>query len=287
MGGSGPPPLPHRFRRFNVPTTSLSKIDVNGVRLLVSESGAGEPFLLVHGSWVDRRSWSFVEEELARSFHVFSYDRRGHSGSDDGAQPGRRSEDEQDLAALIETIGVGPVHVVANSFGASIALAAAARRPELVRSICAHEPPLTALIADNPAIGQLDQAFGAVVALIDGGDDEAAARTSAELVAGPGAWDDLPADQQAAIVQNAGTFAGESRQPDGMTIDLDALAAIRCPVLLSQGEVSPPFFRDIVGRVAEAVPGARVRTFAGAGHVPHRTHPEEWAATVAAWVARD
>jgi len=180
-----------------VPTTSLSKIDVNGVRLLVSESGAGEPLLLVHGSWVDRRSWSFVEEELARSFHVFSYDR------------------------------------------------------------------------------------------IDAGQDETAARTFAELVAGPGAWDDLPADQQAAMIQNAGTFAGESRQPDGMTIDLDALAAIRCPVLLSQGELSPPFFRDIVGRVAEAVPGARVRTFAGAGHVPHRTHPEEWATAVAEWLARD
>jgi pimeloyl-ACP methyl ester carboxylesterase len=50
---------------------------VNGVRLLVEESGEGDPLVLVHGSWSDRQGWAFVEEDLARSFRVTSYDRRG------------------------------------------------------------------------------------------------------------------------------------------------------------------------------------------------------------------
>jgi pimeloyl-ACP methyl ester carboxylesterase len=279
------PRLAH-VKENSVSTSSLSKIEVNGVGLLVAESGAGEPLVLVHGSWVDRRSWSLVEEELARSFHVFSYDRRGHSGSDDGVQPGSRREDEEDLAGLIEAIGLGPVHIAANSFGTSVALGTAARRPDLVRSVCGHEPPLVALIAGDPAVAQLDEAFRTVVGMIDSGDHETAARTFAELVVGPGAWELLPADERAAMVQNARTFAGECRQPDAMTIDLDALAAAGRPVMLTRGDASPPFFRDIVGSVGEAVPDVQVETFAGAGHVPHRTHPEQWVSVVTGWAAR-
>ena len=60
---------------------------VNGVRLLVEQSGNGEPLVLVHGSWDDHETWVLVEEDLARSFRVVSYDRRGHSGSEDGMRP--------------------------------------------------------------------------------------------------------------------------------------------------------------------------------------------------------
>ena len=266
-------------------TSTMSTIEANGVRLHVSESGAGEPLVLVHGSWVDRQSWAAVEEELARSFHVFSYDRRGHSGSSDGAWPGERRDDEEDLAALIEALGVGPVHVVANSFGTSVALGAAVRRPDLVRSVCGHEPPLVGLIADHPAVAQVGAAFAAVVEIIESGDHEAAARTFTEIVVGPGGFDDLTTDEQAVMIGNARAFAGETQQPDFAIVDLDALAAADRPVLLSQGGESPPFFREIIARIAGTVPDVRVKTFADAGHVPHRTHTEEYVAVVTEWVA--
>ena len=265
--------------------STMSTIEVNGVRLHVSEAGAGEPLVLVHGSWVDRQSWAAVEEDLARSFHVFSYDRRGHSGSSDGAWPGERRDDEEDLSALIEALGVGPVHVVANSFGTSVALGTAARRPDLVRSVCGHEPPLVGLIPDNPAVRQVGAAFASVVQIIGTGDHEAAARTFTEIVVGPGAFDDMSADEQAVMIGNARAFAGETQQPDFAIVDLDALAAADIPVLLSQGGQSPPLFRAIVARIAGAVPDVRVRTFADAGHVPHRTHAEEYVAAVTEWVA--
>ncbi len=78
-------------------------LEVNGVRLAVEEAGSGDPLVLVHGSWDDRHAWALIRDDLARQFRVVSYDRRGHTDSEDGAEPGSRRDDEDDLVALIET----------------------------------------------------------------------------------------------------------------------------------------------------------------------------------------
>ena len=65
-------------------------LEVNGVRLLVEDSGSGDPLVLVHGSWDDdRQVWAPIEEDLARRFRIVRYDRRGHAGSEDSPNPGR------------------------------------------------------------------------------------------------------------------------------------------------------------------------------------------------------
>jgi pimeloyl-ACP methyl ester carboxylesterase len=254
--------------------------EVNGVRLLVEESGNGDPLVLVHGSWVDRRGWMLVEEDLARRFRVVSYDRRGHSGSDDSAEEGTRRDDEDDLADLIETLGLAPAHVVANSFGASIALGLAARRPELFRTLNAHEPPLLSLAAEDPAVAGFGDAVGPVLELIGRGERDAAAREFAGIVVGPGAWEMLPEAERATMVANAHTFAGEVRDSAFADVDLDALSGMSLPVLLTQGDQSPPMFGKIIARLDAAVDNAEMRLFPGAGHVPHATHPHEYVAEV-------
>lgn len=260
---------------------------VNGVRLLVEQSGNGEPLVLVHGSWDDRETWVLIEEDLARSFRVVSYDRRGHSGSEDGPAPGTRHDDEDDLAQLIEDQGLAPAHLVGNSFGTSIALGLAARRPDLVRSVCGHEPPLMALVADDPLVAEAGVRVGDVVELIDGGQAEEGARLFVEEVAlGPGMWDLMPPENRQRMVNNAGTFAEEQRDPGALAIDLGALAAIDSPVLLTQGDQSPPFFAAIIARLEAAIYEATVKTIGGAGHVPHLTHADEWRAIVSEFARR-
>lgn len=253
----------------------------NGVRLLVEEHGSGDPLVLVHGSWDDRGAWALVEHDLARSFRVMSYDRRGHTGSEDGSEPGTRRDDEDDLAALIEARAGGRAHLVGNSFGTAIALGLAARRPDLVRSLCGHEPPLLALAAEDPMIAQVGERVGAVLSMIDRGEHEAAARLFVEKVAlGPGAWELMPPEDRASMTANAATFVEEQRDPEWAAVDLDALAALTCPVLLTQGDQSPPFFAAIISRLAAAIGQAEVTTLHGAGHLPHVTHPAEWVAVV-------
>ena len=44
-------------------------VEVNGVKLLVHESGSEEPLVLCHGSWDDRgRLWVLIEEDLCVAF---------------------------------------------------------------------------------------------------------------------------------------------------------------------------------------------------------------------------
>lgn len=251
---------------------------------MVEESGDGEPLVLVHGSWEDRRTWAPVEEGLGSRFRMVAYDRRGHSDSEGGAPDDTRRDDEDDLAALIEDRGLAPANVVATSFGGSIALGLASRRPELFRSLAVHEPPLIALAADDPTVAEFGGAAVPMVESIQRGDREAGAAGFVEIVLGPGAWDMLPEEDRRTMVENADTFAGEMGDPDFGDLDLESLGGLEAPVLLSQGDQSPPFFAKIVARIAEGVDGAQVRVFEGAGHVPHVSHPEEYIAAIDGFV---
>src|SRR5712675_530062 len=153
---------------------------INGVRLFYEVSGNGEiPLVLVHGSWGSHHNWDMVVPKLAEAFRVLTYDRRGHSESERPTGQGSVREDVADLGALIEHLGLGPAWVAGNSFGASITLRLASERPDLLRGIAAHEPPLFSLLAKDPSLApmldEVGKMLGAVVERIASGDHAGAA----------------------------------------------------------------------------------------------------------------
>ncbi|MFI1379425.1 alpha/beta fold hydrolase [Embleya sp. NPDC020886] len=263
---------------------------VNGADLYYEVEGDGVPLVLVHGSWTDHNGWRPVVPALAESYRVVTYDRRGHGRSTGPAGPGSRVQDEDDLAALLEWLDPAPAHVVGNSFGASTALGSAARRPELFRSLVAHEPPLLDIVAGDPQLAPLIREtqgrIDAVVESLRAGDDRGAAYRFVEEVAlGPGMWERLPDPVRETFIGNAATFLDEQNDPRWASIDLAAISDLTAPVLLSHGTASPPWFPGIIDRLADAIAHARVATLTGAGHVPHSTHPEQYVATVTGFLA--
>ena len=68
---------------------------VNGVDLYYEVHGAGEPLVLVHGSWSDAATWRQVVPAMADSFRVLVYDRRGHSRSERPASSSTRSRSDR------------------------------------------------------------------------------------------------------------------------------------------------------------------------------------------------
>ena len=260
----------------------MATANVNGVQLYYELSGSGQiPLVLVHGSWTSHHSWDLVVPGLAESFRVLVYDRRGHSRSQRPAAQGSVREDVADLAALVEQLGFAPAWVAGNSFGGSITLRLAAERPDLLRGVMAHEPPLFSLLAGDPAVAPMLEAtgkrIGAVVARIASGDHAGAAELFVETVAfGPGAWAKLPPDLRRTFIENAPTFQDEANDPQQLAFDLDWIKAFPRPALLSAGDQSPPTFGPVVALLATALPGAEVHTFHGAGHIPHVTHPEAY-----------
>jgi pimeloyl-ACP methyl ester carboxylesterase len=253
---------------------------INGVGIFIEEFGSGDTLVLVHGSWVDHMDWPFVVPLLSSRFHVIVYDRRGHSQSERPPAQGYIREDVADLAAIIERAGA-PAHVVGNSMGGAISLKLAIERPELIRTLAAHEPPLFDLLRDDPKTQHLVETFdGAATPVseaIAGGKAEEGAHLFVDAVVGPGFWDMMPEDARRMMINNAPTFMDEMGDPEIISIDTEALSRFRGPVLLSAGSASPPYFPAIVDKLATVLPNVTRKTFEGAGHIPHVTHPQVYA----------
>lgn len=271
--------------------TDHELITVNGVRIAYSDTGGnGIPLVLVHGSWGSRHNWDPVVGDLAGHFRVVSYDRRGHSDSERAAGQGHFSEDVADLAALIERLDLAPAWVAGNSSGAVITLNLAAVRPDLCRGIIVHEPPLFDVLgqhsAEATALAALESGALAEVGLrIAAGDHAGAAEQFVDEVAlGPGSWARLPDSMRATMTHNAPTYLDELNDPETTRVDETRLALYGGPVMITSGDQSPPIFQPVERRLAELLPQAVRPTYAGAGHIPHVTHPEEYVAQVVAFV---
>jgi pimeloyl-ACP methyl ester carboxylesterase len=269
-----------------VPTSN-----VNGVALYYQLSGqAGPPLAMVHGAWWSHRSWEVVAPGLAKYARLLTYDRRGHSASERPEGPFRIRDDVSDLAELIEQLELAPAWVAGVSSGANVVLRLASERPELLRGAIVHEPALFSLLADDPeAAAMLDivrARIGAVAERIRSGDHEGAAKQFVETVGGtPGRWDQLSPDYQRIIVSNAPAFLQGVQDPEAGAFDLEWLVGFSKPLLLTHGDQSPPFYAQVVRRIAPAVPQAKVLTFEGAAHVPQRTHPHAYVEAVTSFIA--
>ena len=82
---------------------------------------------------------------------VVTYDPRGveRSRRTDGAAQSTPQEHADDLVRVVEAAGGGPVDVFASSGGAVNALELVVRRPDLVRTLVAHEPPAIPVLPDR------------------------------------------------------------------------------------------------------------------------------------------
>jgi pimeloyl-ACP methyl ester carboxylesterase len=256
-------------------------LQANGTRLHYERAGAGNPLVLVHGSWVDCRVWEAVLPSLVRSFDVVFYDRRGHSQSSCPPGQGSVRDDVDDLAALIDLLGLTPAHVAGASWGGSITLRLAAAHPELLRSVAIHEPPFFDLLNDEamdwPELAELRARLAAVATRLESGDLEGAAGDYFDRMAMTnGGWAGLDAEQRHRLLTNALTYLDQCRDPEALDIELEGLAAFSGPALVTYGDLRPPFFKRIVDLIVAVMPGARARLIPGTAHDPQVTHPDSY-----------
>lgn len=125
-------------------------VPVPGASIHVEQRGTGLTLLLLPGGAQDAGVLASLADELSSRFMVISLDPRCNSRSpcDDMTSDLSVDQHADDAAAVIAAFGGGPVFVFGTSGGAQIGLNLAARHPELVRTLVAHEPPSMMLMAD-------------------------------------------------------------------------------------------------------------------------------------------
>jgi pimeloyl-ACP methyl ester carboxylesterase len=97
--------------------------------------GDGEPLLLLHPGGVDARAFAPNLGALAARFRVLTPERRGHGRTADVDGPISYDLMADDTIAFLEAGAGGPAHLVGCSDGATVALHAALRRPDLARRV--------------------------------------------------------------------------------------------------------------------------------------------------------
>jgi pimeloyl-ACP methyl ester carboxylesterase len=124
------------------------------VTLHVQTIGHGPTVLLIHGAAEGADLLTPQAEAIAaRGFRVIWYDRRGTAKSHRDDWPGSGADQHaDDAAAVLREFRAERATVLGFSSGAVVALALAARHPDVPHEVIAWEPAAVAMIPDGPAI---------------------------------------------------------------------------------------------------------------------------------------
>lgn len=123
---------------FCVPTGYVHVVEIiraKGLEIAYERVGSGAPLVFVHGAVLDSRLWQPQVASLADEFTVVAWDEPGAGRSSDVPAGFALTDYADCLAAVIESLGLGPAHVAGLSWGGTLALELYRRRPGLVATL--------------------------------------------------------------------------------------------------------------------------------------------------------
>ncbi len=229
--------------------------EINDTSFHYIECGEGEPVVLVHGTLGDYRTWIGQIQPLSQNYKVISYSRRYHYPNPWPIDASDFSVNihAEDLAAFIQSLDLGKVHLVGHSYGAYTSLMVARDYPELVRSVTLGEPPVMPLLNSTSHGKSVYQNFikNSVIPshnAFQNGEIEEGVKLFINGVLGEGAYTNIPPIGHITMLQNARELMGEMNGIN--TKDEDSFPVFTCneaeqmtmPVLLVEGERSPEMF---------------------------------------------
>jgi len=135
--------------------TKTATLKVPGASLYYEIIGSGPPLLMISGAPADAGAFAAIAGQLAHRYTVVTYDWRGSSRSPLDEPPGDLHDglpmlvQGDDAGQLLAAVADGPAYVLGCSGGALTGLDLAARHPEQVDTLVAHEPPAGNLLPDS------------------------------------------------------------------------------------------------------------------------------------------
>jgi pimeloyl-ACP methyl ester carboxylesterase len=259
----------------------MDTVHAAGHRIAYDLKGEGPPLVLLHGYVGDRRMWRPQIEALSDEFTVVAWDAPGYGGSSDPPESFALSEFADCLAAFIEALGLGRVHVLGISFGGGLALELYSRHPEL---------PMTLVLASAYAgwAGSLpaevvEERLTQALRLADMAPDELVTELMPTMLT------------DSAPVELAKEFAASMREfhPVGLRANARAFAAaglrdvlprVAVPTLQLYGDRDTRAPGNVARDIHAGIPGSKLVVIPGAGHVCNVDAPERFNAEVRAFL---
>lgn len=260
----------------------MSFLVTNGIRTHYQRVPAKNPprlpspqVVFIHGLGYDSLASFYLTlapPVAATGIDVLTYDLRGHGRSDRPDEGYLVRDFTSDLRELLDGVGVaGPVHLVGNSFGGTIAFEFAARYPERVRSIVAieAEPPTEEWAAkmartlSGVVDGMAAERYLAWVEDTFGGHHARLARAAAQIIRATTIVEDVP----------SGPFLAEA-----------ALAALDRPVLSIVG--SEGFQSEDLRGLERLLPHCHTEIIDGQNHSVLVERHHEIRPMVLDWISR-
>jgi pimeloyl-ACP methyl ester carboxylesterase len=254
----------------------MEVIRTNGLEIAYERVGEGPPLVLVHGAALDSRMWRPQLVALADEFTVVAWDEPGAGRSSDVPADFALADYANCLAALIETLDLGPAHVAGLSWGGTLA-------QELYR----HHPKLvsTLLLVDTYAGWKGSLPEREVHARVEG---VRQMLTAADHLFDPTLPGLFAGGPPARFVPLLEAMAADVR-PESMRTALlvmaeadqrDLLPRIAVPTLLIWGALDARSPLSVARQFEDAIPEAKLVVIPGAGHVSNLEQPELFNAAV-------
>jgi len=258
----------------------------DGEQLYYEDMGDGPVLLFVHGWAMNTEFWERQTADLARQGHrCIAYDQRGCGRSSPAAAGHDLDGLADDLAAVIDTLRLDRLTLVAHSMAAcqvarylsrhgagriAGAILVAGTAPGLFPDPASRTAPLaaqiTAMMTDRPAyVAAMAQPFFAPECV------------SPDMVA----WG-------CGLVLRATLHAAIEHTRTNINADVRAdMAAFTCPTLIVHGDADQSCPIEASAALAHAmIPGSELLVYEGASHALPLTRGERLAADIAAFVAR-
>ncbi|TIT12610.1 MAG: alpha/beta hydrolase [Mesorhizobium sp.] len=251
------------------------RVDAGRIVLNVREIGTGPLMLFFHGITSNSAVFAPLMAQLSARFTTVAVDQRGHGLSDKPESGYEANDYADDIASLIRTLGRGPAILVGHSLGARNSVTAAARNPELVRSVIA--------IDFTPYIET--EALDALESRVNAGDrifrDVEAVQ---EYLAGR--YPNIPADairiraesgyrQVEGGLRPLASPSAMAQTAKGLRADLtQAYRDVAKPVLIVRGEESKLVSAAALAKTSRLRPDLAVVVVPGADHYVNEVCPE-------------
>jgi 3-oxoadipate enol-lactonase len=116
----------------------MPKVQAGSIMMNCEQQGSGDPLILIPYLAADHACYAFQVPDYSKQFTCISVDLRGTGESDRPAGACSTEMFADDVAALMQAMGIPEAHIYGVSLGAATGLWLAAKYPDRVKSLSLH-----------------------------------------------------------------------------------------------------------------------------------------------------